>query len=103
MDSAKYGKIVRALNNRGLVRDNQLVVPLEAPLEALLAIHTEKYLTNIHTRSWTVAQVTELQPLVALPNWLLQWKVVRSLYTSFSDRNDSETPKILLKSLRLLR
>ena len=103
MDSAKYGKIVRALNNRGLVRDNQLVVPLEAPLEALLAIHTEKYLTNIHTRSWTVAQVTELQPLVALPNWLLQWKVVRSLYTYFSDRRASETPKILLKSLRLLR
>ena len=83
MDSAKYGKIVRALSDRGLVRDNQLVAPLEAPLEALLAVHTEKYLTNIHTRSWTVAQVTELQPLVAVPNWLLQWKVVSFVHNLF--------------------
>ena len=76
LDSAKYGKIVRALHDKGLAKDTQLVAPLEAPLEVLLAVHTEKYLKDIHTRSWTVAQVTELQPLVAVPNWVLQWRVV---------------------------
>ena len=94
----------------------QLVAPKEAPLEALLDIHTEDYLHRIHTSSWTIAQarhrgdalspavtrlltsdhtyshcaswvhtaniegnavqVTELPPLVSLPNWLLQWRVV---------------------------
>ena len=55
-DSAKYGKIVRALQERGLVQPAQLVAPKEAPLEALLDVHTEDYLHRIHTSSWTIAQ-----------------------------------------------
>ena len=34
----------------------QLVAPKEAPLEALLDVHTEDYLHRIHTSSWTIAQ-----------------------------------------------
>uniref|UniRef100_A0A7R9V615 Histone deacetylase domain-containing protein n=1 Tax=Chlamydomonas euryale TaxID=1486919 RepID=A0A7R9V615_9CHLO len=75
-DSAKYEKIVKTLQKRGLFAKQQLVEPLEAPLEVLRDVHTDQYVANIHNSSLTVAQVTELAPLAVLPVWLLRQRVV---------------------------
>ncbi|GAX83362.1 hypothetical protein CEUSTIGMA_g10787.t1 [Chlamydomonas eustigma] len=75
-DSAKFGKIVQALQTQCSIKSSQFVTPKEADLQMLSDVHTETYLNKILHSSWTVAQVTELAPLVSLPNWLLQWRVI---------------------------
>ena len=78
-DSAKYGKIVASLQRSKHLEPSQLVEPCEASLSILRDVHTEAYLTSLHSSSATVARVTELGVLAMLPNWLVQQRVVKPM------------------------
>mmetsp|Transcript_38196 Transcript_38196/g.85123 ORF Transcript_38196/g.85123 Transcript_38196/m.85123 type:complete len:433 (-) Transcript_38196:357-1655(-) len=78
-DSCKFSKVIRSLCDQGLISTQQLVAPLEAREELLRDVHTAAYLNAVQTSTWKVAQVTELQPLVIMPNMLVQWRVVRPM------------------------
>ena len=53
----------------------QLVQPVEATTEQLRDVHTEAYLSRLHTSSQEVATVLQLPPLALLPHCLLQRQV----------------------------
>lgn len=57
-DSCKFSKIVSGLQTGGLLSPPQLIEPLELPIEALKDVHTDSYITSIHTSSWTVAKAS---------------------------------------------
>ncbi|KAK9826406.1 hypothetical protein WJX81_000560 [Elliptochloris bilobata] len=76
-DSTKFVKVVQGLLDEGLVSRNQFVEPREASRETLLDVHTPKYLEWLHGSKCKVATVLEMQPIVVLPNWLIQRLFVR--------------------------
>ena len=58
----------------------QLVAPKEAPLEALLDVHTEDYLHRIHTSSWTIAQARHRGDALSVTGLLTSGPLVQPLY-----------------------
>lgn len=59
------------------MRREQLVAPVKPPSDsALLDVHTDAYLREIHSSNLRIVQITELPPLLLLPNFLLQRAVV---------------------------
>eukprot|EP00195_Chlamydomonas_chlamydogama_P004527 CAMPEP_0202925260 /NCGR_PEP_ID=MMETSP1392-20130828/79404_1 /ASSEMBLY_ACC=CAM_ASM_000868 /TAXON_ID=225041 /ORGANISM="Chlamydomonas chlamydogama, Strain SAG 11-48b" /LENGTH=402 /DNA_ID=CAMNT_0049619029 /DNA_START=76 /DNA_END=1286 /DNA_ORIENTATION=- len=78
-DSCKYVKILKQLCSERHLKRSQLVKPKMASHQILLDVHTPEYIRSIHTSSKTVARVTELAPLAALPNCLVQWRVVKPM------------------------
>ncbi|KAL8611213.1 Histone deacetylase 11 [Nucella lapillus] len=85
-DAGKWGNIINFLKDAGMVRDDTLVVPVEATEEDLLAVHTKRYLSSLKLTSilegvneWsmTVAGITEIPPVALLPNFIVQRKVLR--------------------------
>ncbi|CAL8383168.1 unnamed protein product [Boreogadus saida] len=79
-DAGKWGKVVRFLKEERFVTDENMVPALEASEEDLKVAHTKSYLSSL---KWSaiVAGITEIPPLMFLPNCLVQRRVLRPLRT----------------------
>ncbi|XP_053324929.1 histone deacetylase 11 [Spea bombifrons] len=77
-DSGKWGKVIGYLREERLVTDETVVAAREASEEDLLVVHTKRYLNKLKW-SFVVATITEIPPLVLLPNFLVQRRVLRPL------------------------
>uniref|UniRef100_A0A5F9DCL8 Histone deacetylase 11 n=1 Tax=Oryctolagus cuniculus TaxID=9986 RepID=A0A5F9DCL8_RABIT len=79
-DAGKWGKVINFLKEEKLLTDGMLVEAREASEEDLLVVHTRRYLNELKW-SFAVATITEIPPLIFLPNFLVQRKVLRPLRT----------------------
>ncbi|XP_031731229.1 histone deacetylase 11 isoform X1 [Anarrhichthys ocellatus] len=79
-DAGKWGKVIHFLKEEQLVTDGNMVEAREATEEDLLVVHTKRYLNRLKW-SLKVATITEIPPLMFLPNFLVQRKVLRPLRT----------------------
>ncbi|XP_037658672.1 histone deacetylase 11 isoform X2 [Choloepus didactylus] len=79
-DAGKWGKVINFLKEEKLLADNMLVEAREASEEDLLVVHTRRYLNELKW-SFAVATITEIPPVIFLPNFLVQRKVLRPLRT----------------------
>jgi histone deacetylase 11 len=61
-----------------MIKNDTIVAPNEATKEDLLIVHTERYLSSL---KWSiqVARVLEVPPVAFLPNFLIQWRVLKPL------------------------
>ncbi|KAH7681954.1 histone deacetylase 11 protein [Dioscorea alata] len=73
-DSSKWGRICQFLISGGVLEKSQIVEPLEALQDDLL-VHPESYLSSLKS-SLKVSLIIEVPPVAALPNCLLQRKVL---------------------------
>ncbi|XP_029948322.1 histone deacetylase 11 [Salarias fasciatus] len=79
-DAGKWGKVIHFLREEQLVTDGNIVEAREATEDDLLVVHTKRYLSRLKW-SLVVATITEIPPLMFLPNFLVQRKVLRPLRT----------------------
>ncbi|XP_053509619.1 histone deacetylase 11 isoform X1 [Ictalurus furcatus] len=79
-DAGKWGKVIHFLKEEQFITDETIVAAREASEEDLLVVHTKRYLSKLKW-SLVVATITEIPPLVFLPNFLVQRKVLRPLRT----------------------
>lgn len=79
-DAGKWGKVIHFLKEEQFVTDGNIVEALEATEEDLLVVHTQRYLNRLKW-SLVVAAITEIPPLMFLPNFLVQRRVLRPLRT----------------------
>ncbi|KAM4581805.1 histone deacetylase 11 isoform 2-T2 [Fundulus diaphanus] len=79
-DSGKWGKVIHFLKEEQFITDGNIVEAREATEEDLLVVHSKRYLSRLKW-SLVVAKITEIPPLVFLPNPLVQRKVLRPLRT----------------------
>ncbi|XP_025127918.1 histone deacetylase 11 isoform X2 [Bubalus bubalis] len=79
-DAGKWGKVISFLKEEKLLSDSMLVEAREASDEDLLVVHTRRYLNELKW-SFAVATITEIPPVIFLPNFLVQRKVLRPLRT----------------------
>ncbi|KAI5614509.1 histone deacetylase 11 [Silurus asotus] len=84
-DAGKWGKVIHFLKEEQFITDETIVAAREASEEDLLVVHTKHYLNRLKW-SLVVATITEIPPLVFLPNFLVQRKVLRPLRTQTGDR-----------------
>ncbi|KAM8930749.1 histone deacetylase 11 [Pelodytes ibericus] len=77
-DAGKWGKVIGFLQDEQLITDETIVPAREAAENDLLVVHTRRYLNKLKW-SFVVATITEIPPLVLLPNFLVQRKVLRPL------------------------
>ncbi|XP_031423471.1 histone deacetylase 11 isoform X1 [Clupea harengus] len=88
-DAGKWGKVIHFLKEDQFITDDTIVAAREATEEDLLVVHTKRYLSKLKThvlegsREWSlvVATITEIPPVLFLPNFLVQRKVLRPLRT----------------------
>ncbi|KAG7478103.1 hypothetical protein MATL_G00076750 [Megalops atlanticus] len=88
-DAGKWGKVIHFLKEEQFITDGNIVQAREATEEDLLVVHTKRYLNKLKnhilegSREWSlvVATITEIPPLLFLPNFLVQRKVLRPLRT----------------------
>jgi histone deacetylase 11 len=61
-----------------MITNKTIVRPNEATTEDLLLVHTKRYLSSL---KWSiqVARVLEVPPVAMLPNFLVQWRVLKPL------------------------
>ncbi|PIO39759.1 hypothetical protein AB205_0176630 [Aquarana catesbeiana] len=79
-DSGKWGKVINFLREEKLITNDTIVTAREATEEDLLVVHTRRYLNKLKW-SFVVATITEIPPLVVLPNFLVQRRVLKPLRT----------------------
>ncbi|XP_072277135.1 histone deacetylase 11 isoform X5 [Pyxicephalus adspersus] len=79
-DSGKWGKVINFLKEDKLITNDTIVTAKEATEEDLLVVHTRGYLNKLKW-SFVVATITEIPPLVLLPNFLVQRRVLKPLRT----------------------
>lgn len=79
-DAGKWGKVIHFLREEQFITDGNIVEAREASEEDLLVVHTKRYLNRLKW-SLVVATITEIPPLMFLPNFLVQRKVLRPLRT----------------------
>ncbi|XP_069062717.1 histone deacetylase 11 isoform X1 [Pleurodeles waltl] len=79
-DSGKWGKVINFLKEESLIEDDTIVGAHEASDEDLLVAHTRQYLDKLKW-SCVVASITEIPPLLFLPNCIVQRKVLKPLRT----------------------
>nr|XP_020488397.1 histone deacetylase 11 [Labrus bergylta]XP_029132940.1 histone deacetylase 11 [Labrus bergylta] len=79
-DAGKWGKVIHFLKEEEFITDGNLVEAREATEEDLLVAHTKGYLNRLKW-SFVVATITEIPPLMLLPNFLVQRRVLRPLRT----------------------
>ncbi|KAM3914826.1 histone deacetylase 11 [Leptodactylus fuscus] len=79
-DSGKWGKIINFLRDEKLITNDTIVTAKEAMEEDLLVVHTRRYLNKLKW-SFVVATITEIPPLILLPNFLVQRRVLKPLRT----------------------
>ncbi|XP_036206242.1 histone deacetylase 11 isoform X10 [Myotis myotis] len=77
-DAGKWGKVISFLKEEKLLSDGMLVEAREASEEDLLVVHTRRYLNELKW-SFAVATITEIPPVIFLPNFLVQRKVLKPL------------------------
>ncbi|XP_021264988.1 histone deacetylase 11 isoform X2 [Numida meleagris] len=78
-DAGKWGKVINFLKEK-LIGDDLIVQAREATDEDLLVVHTRRYLNKLKW-SFVVATITEIPPVLFLPNFLVQRKVLKPLRT----------------------
>jgi histone deacetylase 11 len=61
-----------------MITNDTIINPNEATKEDLLLVHTKRYLSSL---KWSiqVARVLEVPPVAMLPNFLVQWRVLKPL------------------------
>ncbi|ROI16177.1 Histone deacetylase 11 [Anabarilius grahami] len=79
-DAGKWGKVIRFLKEEQFITDEIIVPAREASEADLLVVHTTRYLNRLKW-SLVVATITEIPPLLFLPNFLVQRKVLKPLRT----------------------
>uniref|UniRef100_A0A671NA92 Histone deacetylase 11 n=2 Tax=Sinocyclocheilus anshuiensis TaxID=1608454 RepID=A0A671NA92_9TELE len=79
-DAGKWGKVIRFLKEEQFITDEVIVLAREASEADLLVVHTARYLNRLKW-SLVVATITEIPPLLFLPNFLVQRKVLKPLRT----------------------
>ncbi|KAL1007861.1 hypothetical protein UPYG_G00092620 [Umbra pygmaea] len=79
-DAGKWGKVIHFLKEDNVITDGSIVEAQEATEEDLLVVHTKRYLNRLKW-SLIVASITEIPPLMFLPNFLVQRRVLRPLRT----------------------
>ncbi|NXA33357.1 HDA11 deacetylase, partial [Eudromia elegans] len=79
-DAGKWGKVIDFLKEEKLIVDDLIVQAQEATEEDLLVVHTRRYLNKLKW-SFVVATITEIPPVLFLPNFLVQRKVLKPLRT----------------------
>ncbi|CAN9512182.1 unnamed protein product [Ophioblennius macclurei] len=79
-DAGKWGKVIHFLKEEQFITDGNIVEAREASEEDLLVVHTKRYINRLKW-SLVVATITEIPPLMFLPNFLVQRKVLRPLRT----------------------
>ncbi|XP_063147471.1 histone deacetylase 11 [Candoia aspera] len=79
-DAGKWGKVINFLKEAKLITDDLIVKAQEATEEDLLVVHTRHYLNRLKW-SFVVATITEIPPVLFMPNFLVQRKVLRPLRT----------------------
>ncbi|XP_007437025.2 histone deacetylase 11 [Python bivittatus] len=79
-DAGKWGKVINFLKEAKLITDDLIVQAREATEEDLLVVHTRHYLNRLKW-SFVVATITEIPPVLFMPNFLVQRKVLRPLRT----------------------
>ncbi|XP_058488796.1 histone deacetylase 11 isoform X2 [Solea solea] len=79
-DAGKWGKVIHFLKEEQFLTDGNIVEAREATEEDLLVVHTKRYLNRLKW-SVVVATITEIPPLMFLPNFLVQRRVLRPLRT----------------------
>ncbi|XP_076274483.1 histone deacetylase 11 isoform X1 [Rhynchophorus ferrugineus] len=77
-DTNKWGNIFKILSDCGMITKKTVVVPNEAKKEHLLMVHKKKYLKSLKC-SFKVARITEVAPLVLVPNCLIQRAYLRPM------------------------
>ncbi|XP_073208289.1 histone deacetylase 11 isoform X3 [Lepidochelys kempii] len=88
-DAGKWGKVINFLKEEKLIADDLIVQAREATEEDLLVVHTRRYLNKLKNHilegfqewSFVVATITEIPPVLFLPNFLVQRKVLKPLRT----------------------
>ncbi|XP_026131370.1 histone deacetylase 11 isoform X2 [Carassius auratus] len=88
-DAGKWGKVIRFLKEEQFITDEIIVLAREASEADLLVVHTARYLNRLKnailegSREWSlvVATITEIPPVLFLPNFLVQRKVLKPLRT----------------------
>ncbi|XP_077181717.1 histone deacetylase 11 isoform X3 [Paroedura picta] len=88
-DAGKWGKVINFLKEEKLIADDVIVRAQEATEQDLLVVHTRRYLNRLKKHilesfeewSFAVAAITEIPPVLFLPNFLVQRKVLRPLRT----------------------
>uniref|UniRef100_A0A9J7YIA1 Histone deacetylase 11 n=1 Tax=Cyprinus carpio carpio TaxID=630221 RepID=A0A9J7YIA1_CYPCA len=88
-DAGKWGKVIHFLKEEQFINDEVIVLAREASEADLLVVHTARYLNRLKnailegSREWSlvVATITEIPPLLFLPNFLVQRKVLKPLRT----------------------
>ncbi|GFS60503.1 histone deacetylase 11 [Trichonephila inaurata madagascariensis] len=75
-DSEKWEKVHNILLGAGIIKRNTAVEPREAKDEVLQVVHPVSYLNKLKWSAY-VARVTEVPFLFALPNKLVQQRVLR--------------------------
>nr|XP_060615285.1 histone deacetylase 11 isoform X2 [Anolis sagrei ordinatus] len=79
-DAGKWGKVINFLKEAKLITDDSIVRAQEASEEDLLVVHTRQYLNRLKW-SFVVATITEIPPVLFMPNFFVQRKVLRPLRT----------------------
>ncbi|KAM4613503.1 histone deacetylase 11 [Polymixia lowei] len=79
-DAGKWGKVIRFLKEEQFITGGDIVEAREAKEEDLLVVHTKRYLNRLKW-SLVVATITEIPPVLFLPNFLVQRRVLRPLRT----------------------
>ncbi|XP_029007229.1 histone deacetylase 11 [Betta splendens] len=79
-DAGKWGKVIHFLKEEQFITDGNIVEAREATEEDLLVVHTKPYINRLKW-SMIVATITEIPPLLFLPNFLVQRKVLKPLRT----------------------
>ncbi|KAK9052825.1 hypothetical protein SSX86_029455 [Deinandra increscens subsp. villosa] len=74
-DSSKWGRICGFLIANGILEKDRIVEPLEATKDDLLVVHSESYLNSLKS-SLNVSIITEVPPVAAFPNCLVQKRVL---------------------------
>ena len=77
-DGRKYQRIHDALVERGLRSSRDFVRPASVSPEDLLRVHSKDYLNSLG-RSDVVAKILEVPLARWLPNWMLDWRVLRPM------------------------
>ncbi|XP_057217986.1 histone deacetylase 11 isoform X1 [Triplophysa rosa] len=88
-DAGKWGKVIHFLKEEQFITDETIVPAREASEADLLVVHTTRYLNRLKNavvegpREWSlvVATITEIPPVLFLPNFLVQRKVLKPLRT----------------------
>ncbi|GMH32401.1 hypothetical protein BSKO_00235 [Bryopsis sp. KO-2023] len=78
LDSQKFRHVLGALKSKGLVNIRKVVKPKPASDHILGLVHSADFLADIK-RKWRMVKLTEMLPLVALPNMLLRDKILKPL------------------------